>query len=230
MKNERRQSLTELVTARLRSEIVNGDLAFGEALSESKIAARFGVSRTPVREAFAMLDQEGLVRTESQYGTFVFTMDRNQFAQLSETRAVLESAALDFACKNDRAGLVEDWRELTAIMTKAKAEHVVPAYMKADAEFHQVLFDRGGNPYLNEANLTIASKISAVRYRMGSTPEHMEKSYSEHMELFELLRNGDRVRLKKLLIKHICKKGRSFWSVPETVQPSRWERIAELVP
>ena len=83
--------------ARLRREIVEGEFELGQALSESKIAARYGVSRTPVREAFACLGLEGLVRTEPQQGTFVFTIDRDQFAQISEARSILETAALRLA-------------------------------------------------------------------------------------------------------------------------------------
>lgn len=76
LKFERAKSLTEAVTERLRDEIVNGGLGFGESLSETRIAARYDVSRTPVREAFACLSLEGLVITEPQQGTFVFTIDR----------------------------------------------------------------------------------------------------------------------------------------------------------
>src|SRR5919106_7086535 len=107
---ERPRSLAEVVTTRLRREIVEGEFDFGQALSESKIAARYGVSRTPVREAFACLGLEGLVRTEPQQGTFVFTIDRAQFAQISEARSILETSALRLAIARGHADLVRHWQ------------------------------------------------------------------------------------------------------------------------
>ena len=73
---ERPKSLTELVVDSLRREIVEGAVAPDESLSEVAVAKRLGVSRTPVREAFARLELEGLVYTIPQKGTFVFFPDR----------------------------------------------------------------------------------------------------------------------------------------------------------
>src|SRR5687768_16604906 len=136
LKLERPKSLAEVVTARLRREIVEGEFALGQALSESKIAGRYQVSRTPVREAFACLGLEGLVRTEPQHGTFVFTMDREQFAQLSETRAILETAALRLALERNGSALVEHWTCLIGAMTAAIESDDARRYSAADGEFH----------------------------------------------------------------------------------------------
>ena len=116
---ERPKSLAEVVTARLRREIVDGEFELGQALSESKIAARYGVSRTPVREAFACLGLEGLVRTEPQQGTFVFTVDRAQFAQISEARSILETSALRLAIERRHCDLVRQWNRSVEAMTIA---------------------------------------------------------------------------------------------------------------
>jgi DNA-binding GntR family transcriptional regulator len=90
---ERPKSLSEEVAAQLRREIVDGTFEMGEALSESMIAARYGVSRTPVREAFAFLGQEGLVRTEPQQGTYVFKISRGKIQPAErDTRPFLRPA------------------------------------------------------------------------------------------------------------------------------------------
>lgn len=228
LKIERPRSLAEVVTARLRQEIVDGEFELGQALSESKIAARYDVSRTPVREAFACLVLEGLVRTEPQYGTFVFHMDREQFAQLSETRAVLETAALRFAMERSRGDLVKKWGRLVKEMGTTLRNEDSRRYSRADGDFHGVMFELASNPYLAAAGQSFSAKLAAVRNRLGSQPEHMVKSYGEHAELLELAEQDKMDRAVDLLKRHICDKGESFWNMPPTVTKSRWDKISEL--
>ena len=228
-KFERPKSLTEVVTSRLRREIVDGEFEFGQALSESKIAARYNVSRTPVREAFTYLSLEGLVCTEPQHGTFVFTMDREQFALLSEARSILETAALRLAVERNRNGLIKQWKRLVSGMATALRDHDATRYTRYDGEFHQVLFDLAANPFLAASTQSFAAKMAAVRIRLGTEPEHMAKSYAEHAELLDLVERNETVLTADLLERHIRYKGESFWTVPKTTtRKSRWEKISEL--
>ncbi len=221
-------SLAVVVTSRLRREIVDGEFDFGEALSESKIAARYGVSRTPVREAFARLDLEGLVRTEPQHGTFVLRMDREEFAQISETRAILEIAALRLAIKRNRDKLTRRWKRHVTAMKSAKADGDGRRYSRYDGDFHQALFDLAANPFLDAAGQSFAAKMASVRNRHGGQPEHMARSFAEHVELLDLVERGKTSSAANLLKRHIRYKGALFWAVPETVPKSRWKKISEL--
>ncbi|HEV7267980.1 MAG TPA: GntR family transcriptional regulator [Falsiroseomonas sp.] len=221
-------SLAELVTARLRQEIVAGAFQFGEALSEAKVARRYDVSRTPVREAFARLEQEGLVRTEPQVGTFVFTMDREQFALLSEVRSLLEAAAFRAAAARRREPLIEDWRRETGTMAAAMREADPAAYSRADGAFHDALFRHAGNPYLEEARRSFWAKMAAVRNRLSTTPEHMAKSFAEHEELLRLLEAGQAPAAARLLERHIRNKGANFWPPAVAALRSLRERSAAL--
>jgi DNA-binding GntR family transcriptional regulator len=225
---ERPRSLADVVTARLRREIVEGEFDLGQALSESKIAARYGVSRTPVREAFACLGLEGLVRTEPQQGTFVFTIDRAQFAQISEARSILETAALRLAVERARGDLVRQWQRFVEGMTTALEDKDAKSYSRIDGEFHQTLFRLAANPFLTAAGQAFAAKMAAVRNRLGAHPEHMAKSYDQHLELLALIERPDLEAALDLLERHIRHKGESFWSVPDTAPKSRWERILAL--
>ncbi len=228
LKMQRPRSLAEVVTARLRQEIVEGEFELGQALSESKIAARYDVSRTPVREAFAGLMLEGLVRTEPQHGTFVFHMDRQQFAQLSETRAILETAGLRLAMERSGRDLAKSWKRLVKEMEAALRSQESRRYSRCDGEFHGAIFDLAGNPYLAAAGQSFSAKLAAVRNRLGSSPEHMAKSYREHAELLDLVERDEAGEAVDLLKRHICDKGESFWDMPTKVTKSRWDKISEL--
>ena len=228
LKVDRPRSLGEVVTARLRREIIEGEFDLGQALSESKIASRYQVSRTPVREAFACLGLEGLVRTEPQHGTFVFTMDSEQFAQLSETRSVLETAALRLAIQRNRIPLINEWKRLVAAMTGALRDGDAKTYSSADGEFHRVMIDLANNPFLAAAAQSFSAKMDTVRNRQGSRPDHMARSCGEHSELLDLLIHDKTEAAVDLLERHIRDKGESFWSAREAPPKSRWERISEL--
>ena len=229
LKIEQPKSLAEVVTTRLRREIVEGEFELGQALSESKMAERYDVSRTPIREAFAALGLEGLVRTEPQYGTFVFTMTKDQFAQLSEARAILETAALRLATERDPQALIKNWKRLTAGMTKALEKDDARLYSRQDGDFHNVLFDIAGNPFLSSARQSFLSKMAAVRYRLGSRHQHMEKSYKEHLLLLELIQREDFGEAHVVLEDHIRHKGEAFWAELEGIShKSRWEKISQL--
>jgi DNA-binding GntR family transcriptional regulator len=225
---ERPRSLADVVTASLRREIVEGEFELGQALSESKIATRYGVSRTPVREAFACLGLEGLVRTEPQQGTFVFTIDRAQFAQISEARSILETAALRLAIERGCVDLIRQWQRFVEGMTVALRDRDAKSYSRFDGDFHQTLFRLAANPFLIAAGQAFAAKMAAVRNRLGAHPEHMAKSYDQHVELLALVERSKVEAAVDLLERHIRHKGESFWTVPDAQPKSRWERILAL--
>jgi len=224
MRVERAPSLATLVTDRMRQEIVEGQFEFGEALSESKIANRYEVSRTPVREAFARLELEELVHTEPQFGTFVFTMDRERFAQISEVRSILECAALRLSFERNRKPLEDRWMKIVARLDKAAQNGNTKAYSAADGAFHDVLFELSGNSYLNAARLPFVARLAAIRNRLGLSAEHVEKSRAEHAELLELIAAKRLRAAVGLLDRHITKKGAQFWSVPEKSPKPKWDR------
>ena len=212
---ERPKSLSEEVAAQLRREIVDGTFEMGEALSESMIATRYGVSRTPVREAFALLGQEGLVRTEPQQGTYVFRITREEFKQLSETRSILETGALELALQRNRRSLIKKWKRIVKAMTTAAESGNSNESCRLDGEFHETLFVLACNPHLLDATQSFATMVATVRNRLGANLEHMKYSYKEHIELLELLDRGFDASLKELLDRHIRHKGESFWATME---------------
>jgi DNA-binding GntR family transcriptional regulator len=210
---KRPQSLTELVYSALKHDIVNGELQMGDALSEVYIATKLHVSRTPVREAFARLALEGLVKTEPQRGTFVFTMGSNELRKICDVRVCLEPAAMRAAFEHAPRHLIDTLRKIVAEMTKARNKGQDRLYLQLDSQFHQALFDLSGNSFLNDAFQTIASKMAALRNRLGAHPDHMAKSFAEHGRMVELLSLGELEEAIGTLIEHIGRKEGSYWNI-----------------
>lgn len=214
---DRPTSLTGIAVERLRRAIVVGEFAFGEALSESKLAAALGVSKTPVREALAQLRLEGLVDIQPQRGTFVFTPDEAALETLIDYRAIIELGALDLALERDAAELAGDLFRISVDMAGCVRRDDRTGYLDLDAEFHAAIFERCGNPHLKEAHDRMAAKLAALRMKFGGEPSQMQKSLAEHREIAEeagKIANGrgDHARLSDQLERHIARREGSYWS------------------
>jgi DNA-binding GntR family transcriptional regulator len=210
-KIERPKSLTELVTDSVRQQIVTGTLELGSSLSEVRIAKEMGVSRTPIREAFNRLEMEGLVHTVAQRGTFVFSLEPEELGKICDVRVKLETTALRASFRHDPVALGEALAACTRQMVAARKRGDDAGYLEADTHFHQVLFDLSDNRFLNDAYQTIASKMAALRNRLGMHPDHMQKSYLEHLNMVELIGEGRIDAAEEVLIAHIGRKEGSYW-------------------
>lgn len=209
----RPKSLTELVAEHLRAAIVGGDLDLGSHLSEARIAKDLNVSRTPVREAINRLEMEGLLTIEPQRGTFVFSLEQDELAKLCDARVCLESAALSAAIDLRPDELAASLADCTDSMTRAREAGEDSAYLALDAEFHQAFFDAADNRFLTEAYQVIAPKMSALRNRLGRHPDHMAKSYAEHLAILAAVQKRDAGTALKILSMHIDRKEGSYWQI-----------------
>ncbi|GAB5463210.1 GntR family transcriptional regulator [Hoeflea alexandrii] len=208
----RPKSLTELVTENLRDRIVAGDFELGAQLSEARIAKEIEVSRTPVREAINRLEMEGLLVVEPQRGSFVFSLEPNELAKLCDARVCLETAALTYAIQERPQDLAEALEACASRMALAREAGNASEYLALDTLFHQCFFDCAGNRFLNDAYQTIALKMAALRNRLGRHPDHMAKSFREHFELLEAVKERDAQKALEILTAHIDRKEGSYWS------------------
>lgn len=195
-------SLTEKAYQRIRGAIVEGDLAFGEQLSEAQIGKVLGMSKAPVRAAFIRLKDKGLVNIVPQSGTYVFSPTAEDVRGLSHLRAVLENEALHEAMKHRPARLLERLDAALAAMKKAVAAKDWPAYGSADNDYHRAIIEESGNPYLAEAYYLGAAALEALRVRLQAGGLR-ERSIGEHIEMAKLLRTRQVEKAAQLLQLHI---------------------------
>jgi len=210
---ERPKSLTELVAQEIRDRIVSGELKPGQALSELKMSRELDVSRTPVREAFNRLEMEGLITTERQRGTFVFTLRKDELAKICDARTCLEVAALEYAIKRNPGPLYEALAGSVARMSQARKDANTAAYLSEDTRFHQHFFDFADNRFLNDAYQAIAAKMAALRNMLGDHPDHMSKSFAEHETIVDAVRDRDFPTAAAILRTHIDRKEGSYWKL-----------------
>ena len=216
---KRPRTLTEQAADAIRARIVSGDFQLGEALSEITLAAELGVSKTPVREAFLQLKNEGLVEIQPQRGTFVFQMTSEQIRQLTAFRELLEVEALRIAMRINAAALGDVLHRIVDSMTDAVAAGDSRLYRQIDNDFHQDIIVACGNPFIQSAYSSIAFRVQALRNRLSLQPEQNHRSLEEHRQLASIVKSGESDTAAKRLLDHIRATLREYITIVEKAPP-----------
>lgn len=207
---ERPQSLCEIAVENIRSAIISGHYELGEALSENSLTESLGISKTPIREALALLKHEGLVTVVPQKGTFVFTMSVGDVRQLGSYRFALESTALDKAIELHLQALLTSLTKCCDAMAAASAKGDMKRYLRLDNDFHATIVRYCDNRYLQEGYQSVAGKVAALRTHLSKHPTHTEKSMGEHMEIVRLLQSAKIKAAKAVLKRHVTRGERTY--------------------
>jgi DNA-binding GntR family transcriptional regulator len=213
----RSPSLSALAAERIRAMIVTGGLRLGEALSEERLAATLGMSRTPVREALTALNLQGLITVLPQRGSFVFKPTEDDVQELCEFRALTETRALWLASLRDRDGTLTRMRAAQARMEAAHAEGDFPASAQADSDFHDAIIRGAGNQYLVQAYGLIAGQISAVRSMLLDPADVWRASAREHVEIIDSFATGDLPTAEAALVTHVMQMRPRYRVVVQTL-------------
>ena len=201
---QRPPPLATVVEERIREAIVFGDLGLGEPISEERIATSLGTSRTPVREALAALQLQGLVVIRPQRGSFVFSPTPSEVAELCDFRAMLEVEALRLAHARGRETTLHAMRNAEMVMEVAEDSGDYRAAAEADAAFHGAFFDNSGNRFLIRAYGLIAGRVGAMRHfaRRHSATSKRETA-GEHRALITAFADADPGTAEAILRAHV---------------------------
>jgi DNA-binding GntR family transcriptional regulator len=176
----------------LRRRIIANELPSGAKLTEDRLAKELGVSRTPVREAFNRLAQEGLVTASPGRGAFVATFSVGDMVQLLEIREALEGMAARLATgRITKASLEKLRRRMEAAIRKGVDNKEYTGYSDVDREFHESVISACGNRHLCQLMKSLRDRIQMLRYRSVSLPGRADKSYQEHLEIIDALSARD---------------------------------------
>jgi len=202
MTTDRYASLAGSVYAAVRNDLYDFRLAPGERFSENEIAARLGVSRTPVREALYRLRDEGYIDVASKSGWTVRPFEFETFEQLYEVRAVLEFAAVKRLCEMVPAPPLEELKEIWLV---PHGERLADGREvgRLDEAFHHALVVAAGNPELARVHGEIADRIRIVRRLEFTVPDRIAKTYAEHAQILRAILRRKLDQALMLLRTHI---------------------------
>ena len=195
--------LRDVVFQTLRGAILRGELKPGERLMELQLAAKLGVSRTPIREAIRMLEQEGLAITIPRKGAEVAKMTEKDMEDVLQIRCSLEDLAVRLSCENiTQAELVELKEAMDQFEKMIESDNIVET-AKADVNFHDVLYKASNNPKL----LILLNNLREQMYRYRVEYLKDRSIYSrlmeEHHMLYEALKEKDVEKASQITKKHL---------------------------
>lgn len=199
----RPESLSELVYAAIRDAIVNKQLAPGERITETAIAERLDVSKTPVREAMLRLQEVGLIEPEGRRGSRVAQRSAAAFEQAFEAREVLEGHFAEKVAKHADEALVR------AIVTAANDSLAAAkagdstAFRAADRAFHDLIVKGGNNPRLAKILADYADLLATLRRRDFPSAHPRTPFALEHVSIAEAIANGDPAAASSRMREHI---------------------------
>jgi len=203
-KIEAPKSLATLVARRLREAIIDGEFALGEMIPEESLASSFGVSRTPVREALNQLQLAGLVVIRPQRGSYVFEPSEADIAAICEFRCLLEPRAAELAYRNARDATAATLQEAITEMEAERAARDAVRYGRADTRLHEAFFEHCGNPYMQAAYATAATKIAALRTHLSAPADVLHAAgFEQHSRLLALFRAGEFAAFETLMCNHV---------------------------
>ncbi|MCA1196301.1 GntR family transcriptional regulator [Saccharopolyspora sp. 6V] len=195
-----RTPLREQVRRALQDRISDGRLRPGDRLYEQEIAAEFGVSRVPVREAIRMLQSEGLVDVApNRRGVFVRSLDRAQVEELFDVREALEALAARLAASRASADDADRLGVLAERARRAWAGGDVDAMSAANTEFHDRIVALSGNALLASVLEPLHGRLAWL-FRLNLEPERVCR---EHDELHAAIAGGDGDRAAELALGHV---------------------------
>ena len=195
-----RQTASEAVAERLREEIQRGNLPPGTRLRQSEVAARFAVSTTPVREAFAWLQAHGLVRIDPHRGAIVFHPTPADARELYEIRVTLETLAIEHAVEKITDEQVE---ELADVLDRMKQVEGTEEWAKLHNRFHMTLYNRGEMPRLATMIANMRDASSSYINMFVADHEGMHTSRHGHEEILEAVKRRDIEAAKQAVTEHL---------------------------
>lgn len=195
--------LRDVVFNTLREAILKGDLKPGERLMELQLAAQLGVSRTPIREAIRMLEQEGLAVTVPRKGAEVAKMTLKGMEDVLEIREALDILACQLACERisqEQLALLEEKKK--AFETSLKSGNV-RKIAETDVAFHDVIYDATGNPKLVNMLNNLREQIYRYRVEYLKREENYPKLIKEHNEIYTSLANRSKKDATASIREHV---------------------------
>ena len=193
--------LREVVAEEIRMMIMSGQIAPGERLIEDKLAAELGVSRNPVREAIRSLEATGLVDVVPRKGAYACLVDGDDIRQIQELRAAINGWAAELAAARRTD---DDVRRLRSCVEAGRAASNAGDGVRAaeqHREFHLVMEDAAGNPFLglvlNPLRHRTELVFSVLLDRRGAL------AWDDHEAIFDAVVERDAARARALVEAHI---------------------------
>jgi DNA-binding GntR family transcriptional regulator len=199
-----RRSLSDDVVDRLRAAIVRGVFVPSQRLSEVALAEALGVSRGPIREAFALLEREGLLKLEPHRRARVTSPSMNDIDEIYQLRVALERLAIDRACTYADDADMSALNEIVERLRDATKRADVVAVVEHDVRFHDLIYVAAKHQRLYQSWSLLRPQIETFLIsRSADTGSYLGKAVREHAAILDIIRARERTAAIAMIEDHI---------------------------
>ncbi len=194
----------------LENDILTRLVSSGERIDEQEVARRFGVSRTPVREALHQLASAGLVELIPNRGAFVRRVSIGDLVQMFEVMAEFEAMAGRLSARRASERAIEQLSRALGACAEAAAAGDPNVYYAENSRFHDAIYGASGNAYLASEARRLHQRLSAYRRIQLRVPERIGQSLAEHEAIFRAIVAREPDEAARLLRDHVTIQGERF--------------------
>ena len=201
-----KETLSECAYQHIKAALCKGEIAAGDILSESRLAAELGISRTPVREALRILASEGWVEIRRGIGAYVKSPSSKDIEDLYEVRCLLETLAIKTSVFNISNGEIDSLEArfrtcLDSFMTGSPPDP--RRFSDLDWELHELIVERCRNNYLKTILRNNYSSMKQYQFLSFEALNNIKESTLQHLDILSLMRQRDVDALTTALLAHL---------------------------
>jgi len=204
---EKPLTLRERIVEFIKDAVISGRLKPGERVPEQEIAENFGISRTPIREAFRQLESEGFISLIPRKGAVVSPITDKDVREFYAIKSLLEGYAARTACPRFTSREIKRLEGLNAAMERCAEKGDVKGFFKLDNAFHDTFLGACGNEKLLALVHSLVQQFERFRVTALSLPGRMKDSVRQHGEIIKAFKNSD-AGLVETLVRANAEKGR----------------------
>lgn len=201
---------SDIIADELEDLILDGSFASGERLDEVQLAERFGVSRTPIREALQRLTLSGLLVQYPRRGVFVRQPGPVELVEMFEVMAELEAAAARFAALRISDKALEELERNNAACRASVTAQDCDGYYRDNETFHQIIYAQSGNGFLEEECRRLHRRLRPFRRLQLRLRGRLAQSMAEHEAIVAALQAGDSEGAATAIRGHVAVQGEKF--------------------
>ena len=199
----KKNTRTEILVSEIEKLIVNGSMVPGQRLDEMVLAKKYGVSRTPVREAIRALIAIGLVQNTGKQGSQVAKLSISMLIEMFELMAVLEGMCAQLAARRATKNQLFEMQKTHELLEKTFEKGTHKEFYNVNLQFHDLLYNASHTQYLAEETLRLRRRLSPYRMRVTFQPGRMSSTLEEHNKILTAIKKGESELAKNEAISHL---------------------------
>lgn len=203
--------LSQIIADELKERIWQGEIQFGERLMEPDLSTELGVSRSSLREAFQMLQHEGIVDITPRKGTFVKKFETTHLQEIYDARLLLEEYSFIRAIRNIKQVHIDKLEKYLRLMKNEINDGNWEGILKLDLDFHEYVVSLCENDLIVKFYSLIIVQIRTFLSRLSLYYDDPNTLYEEHLELLEAIKTRNEEIVKQKIIEHIEDAGKRLF-------------------